>query len=412
MKGRKRARRPLIKRSEADLDEIRGKGNHTDSRKAAWFAIGKGSELIAEIQRLARRRPGWIRLQQAMPYLNDEARAILQMRREALARFKQAPHHRQGFRRSRYTGEEHHRAVNALCLISGHEGQEIPPLVRNDRVVVDAEHMEQALGPATVSEIFSIRRDVGEQVYISTNVSESPQIVRSMRTGEIDTRSTAALTATKVVAAIDAGADVVKVGFAHLDEYKRDLKSDEVLRQMRIVRKEVDEAVRQGAIVMPLNRTTRYPLISVFFPEIGINAHGERPMEIAKEAIRLTALAGWQGVLLDTYEKHTKKRYADFYPLADTRRLARLAHENEIELWIAGSIALPEVVPLVRCKVDLICFGGAARHRTGKRTEIVHGRPDQTIKRPLVEELVRAFERADPPTRKSKRRRSRAAKRR
>lgn len=78
------------------------------------------------------------------------------------------------------------------------------------------EHLEQALGPATVDELVETRRAIGEQVYISTNVSESPQIVRSIKTGRIDTRSTAALTATKVIAAIEAGADVVKVGFAHL----------------------------------------------------------------------------------------------------------------------------------------------------------------------------------------------------
>src|SRR5262249_57435565 len=78
------------------------------------------------------------------------------------------------------------RPVNALCLISGHEGQEIPGLVDADRVVVDAEHMQQALGPATLTEIFRIRKAIGEHVYISTNVSETPQIVRAVGTGQID----------------------------------------------------------------------------------------------------------------------------------------------------------------------------------------------------------------------------------
>ncbi len=386
----------LISRTDRDVQEIRLRGDHTDSRRAAWFAIGKGSEVIAEIQRLASRHRRWTTLAQAMPVVSPQARALLRMRREALARFKQAPHHRQGFRLSRYTGVRHPRPVNSLCLISGHEGQEIPGLVQHDRVVVDAEHMEQALGPATVAEILEIRRNIGEQVYISTNVSESPQIIRSVKTGRVDTRSTAALTATKVTAAIDAGADVVKVGFAHMHEFKQDLRSTEVLRQMRIVRREVDAAVHQGAIVMPLNRTTRYPLISVFFPEIGINSHGEPPVEIAIEGIRLTAAAGWQGMLLDTYEKHTGRRYRDFYTVEDTSKLAQMAHHRRIELWIAGSISLEEVPALVKAKVDVICFGGAARHRTGQRSVIVHGRLDQTIKRPLVEDLVLAFERADP----------------
>lgn len=391
-----------VVRTEADLEEIRQKGNHVDSRKAAWFAVGKGSEVIEEIQRLARRQRTWTKLDHARRYVSPEARRILEMRREAIDRFKQAPHHWQGFRLSKYTRTQHPRPVSALCLISGHKGQEIPGLVRNDRVVVDAEHMEQALGPATVSEILEIRKAIGEQVYISTNVSESPQIVRDMKTGGIDTRSTAALTATKVIAAIQAGADVVKIGFAHMDEFKRDLRSDEVLKQMRIVRSDVDDAVRHGAVLMPLNKTQRYPLISVFFPEIGINSHGETPMEIASEGIRLTAAAGWQGVLIDTYEKHTGKRYNEFYSLEDTAKLARLAHNVGLEFWIAGSISLPEVIPLVRCHVDLICFGGAARHRTGQRTVIVHGRPDQTIKRPLVEELVRAFERGERRLRNKK----------
>lgn len=384
-----------ITRTKADVEAIRKKGNHVDSRKAAWFAISKGSEIIDEIQKLARRNKSWTKLEYARRHINPEARQILRMRREAIDRFKQAPHHRQGFRLSKYTKSKHPRPVTALCLISGHEGQEIPGLVCNDRVVVDAEHMEQALGPATVSEILQIRKAIGEQVYISTNVSESPQIVRNMKTGRIDTRSTAALTATKVIAAIQAGADVVKVGFAHMDEYKRDLKSDEVLKQMRMVRNEVDTAVKSGAVVMPLNRTQRYPLISVFFPEIGINSHGETPMEIAREGIRLSAAAGWQGILIDTYEKHTGKRYHDFYSSKDTATLARLAHARRLEFWVAGSISLSEVVPLVRSKVDLICFGGAARHPGGQRTALVRGRPDQTIKRPLVEKLVQAFERGE-----------------
>ena len=199
--------------NRSDIQEIRGHGDHTDSRRAAWFAISKGSEIIAEMQALATRHHRWTTLSQSMPYVNPQARAILKMRREALARFKQAPHHRQGFRLSCYTGATHPRPVNSLCLISGHQGQEIPGLVRHDRIVVDAEHMEQALGPATVAEIFDIRLNLGEQIYISTNVSESPQIVRSVKTGRVDTRSTAALTATKIIAAINAGADVVKVGF-------------------------------------------------------------------------------------------------------------------------------------------------------------------------------------------------------
>ena len=386
--------RYLVTRTPADVARVRVVGNHCDSRNAAWFAIGSGGDVIADVQRIAR-RTRWTSLRQADRFLSPEARTLLRMRLEALARFKQASHHHQGFRLSRHTGTKHPRPVTALCLISGHEGQEIPGLVAHDRVVVDAEHMEQALGPATVAELFAIRRSIGEHVYVSTNVSESPQIVRNMKTGGVDSRSTAALTATKVIAALDAGADVVKVGFAHLDEYKRDLGSEEVLRQMRLVRAAVDAAVRERAIVMPLNRAARYPLVSVFFPEIGIDAHGERPVDIAEKAIALTAEGGWQGVLLDTFEKHTGRRYRDFYDLAATARLAKMAHERGIELWIAGSISLPEVAPLVRCKVDLICFGGAARHRSGVRTRVVQGRADQTIKRPLVEKLVAAFERAD-----------------
>lgn len=385
----------LIERSITDVEQIRRRGDHTDSRKTAWFAISQGSEVIAEIQRVSPRHKRWASLKNAYPILNREAKAILEMRLQTLSRFKQAPHHRQGYRLSKRTGAKYHRPVNALCLISGHKGQEIPGLVAHDRVVVDVEHMEQALGPATVSEILEIRKAIGEYVYISTNVSESPQIIRSTETGKIDTRSTAALTATKVIAALDAGADVVKVGFAHLDEFKRELRSEEVLKQMKMIRSNVDEAVEKGAIVMPLNRTTRFPLVSVFFPEIGIDSYGERPLEIARKAIGLTAKGGWQGVLIDTFEKHTGRRYTDFYNLKETATLVKLAHKKRLEFWIAGSIARNEVAPLIRCGVDVICFGGAARHATGQRTVIVHGRPDQTIKRPLVEALVREYERVD-----------------
>src|SRR3989304_2055733 len=82
------ARSPMahykITRTKADIEEIRHKGNHLDSRKAAWFAIGKGREIIEEIQRSARRNRMWTKLQDALQYINPEARRILQMRREAI----------------------------------------------------------------------------------------------------------------------------------------------------------------------------------------------------------------------------------------------------------------------------------------------------------------------------------------
>lgn len=387
--------RYLVERADKDLDAIRRKGNHLDSRKAAWFAIRQGSGVIKDIQLKSPKRKKWKTLKDAEPFLNWQTRQILKMRLDAIHRLKQAPHHVHGFRLSAWTGIKKHRPVGALCLISGHEGQEIPGLVAFDRVVVDAEHMEQALGPATIDEIFKIRKRIGEYVYISTNVSETPQIVRSLKSGKVDSRAIAALTASKVIAALQAGADVVKVGFAHLDFSKRDLTSDEVIREMKLVRTYVDNAIKERAIVMPLNLTGRYPLISVFFPEIGIDSNGERPREIAEKAINITAKGGWQGVLIDTFEKHTGKVYKDYYSLQDTDELAELAHKNKLEFWIAGSISRDEIGELAKRKVDLICFGGAARHRSGRRAEKVRGRRDESIKRDLVEELVREFEKAD-----------------
>ena len=385
----------LAERTERDVAQIHAKGDHRDSRKAAWFAIGCGSQVIRDIQLVAQRHKEWLSLEDAMPYVNEPAKQILTMRIEAIESLKRAPHHRYGFRNSRYAGARKPRPVNALCLISGHEGQEIPGLVRHDRVVVDAEHMEQALGPATITEILGIRKRIGEYVYISTNVSESPQLVFDLRTGKVDTRGTAALTASKVIAALEAGADIVKVGFAHTDEKKKELTSEEALKQMKIVRKYVDEAVKEKAIVMPLNQTGRFPLVSVFFPEMGIDSNGEPPMEIARKGLKLTAEAGWQGLLIDTYEKFTGRNYWNFYSLEETAQLAAEAHKHAIEFWVAGSIIKKDIPSLVKCKVDLICFGGAARHESGIRVTEEKGRRDESIKRPLVEGLVRAFERND-----------------
>jgi uncharacterized protein (UPF0264 family) len=386
----------LVSRSAADVAEILELGDPKDSRKAAWFAISKGSEVIRDLQRVGRRKPKWLRLKDATPFANRHARRILKMRLDALHIFKQPPHSRSGFRLSRATGAKNPRAVGALCLISGHKGQEIPGLVRYDRVVVDAEHMEQALGPATITEIFKIRKRIGEYVYISTNVSETPQLVRNLQNGSVDSRATAALTASKVLAALTAGADVIKVGYANLDSYKRDLPSDEVARQMAAVREMVDDVVKEKAIVMPLNRTGKYPLISVFFPEMPIDAPGESPMDIATKGLALTAAAKWQGMLIDTFIKTTGRKYRDFYSVEDTSALAAAAHAKHIELWIAGSISQVEIAPLVRAGADLICFGGAARHKQAVRTVTKGKKKDETIKRPLVEGLVRAFERSDP----------------
>jgi uncharacterized protein (UPF0264 family) len=383
-----------VQRTAADVEAIRAKGDHTDSRKAGWFAIGRGSEVIHEVQQIAARKKNWLSLADGMSVVNEHARRILAMRLEAIHKIKQAPHHRGGFRPSRHTGLPGPRPVTALCLVSGHIGQEIPGLVSADRVVVDAEHMEQALGPATLTEIFKIRKHIGENVYISTNVSETPQLVRALATGRVDTRATAALTAAKVVAALNAGADVVKVGFANMDPYKQDLPSREVLAQMKLVRQLVDDVVKEKLIVVPL--AGRYPLVSVFFPEIGINSQGDRPIDVAREAIRLTAQGGWQGVLIDTFEKYTGRAYRDFFTAKDTADLAKLAHAHKLEYWVAGSIQLREVPDLLRAKVDLICFGGAARHATGVRVANKNGKRDESIKRPLVEALVKAFEKHDP----------------
>lgn len=393
----------LVERTDADVEAICRRGDHTDSRKAAWFAISRGSEVIEEIQRHAMTRK-WKTLDEALGSVNPQARQILDMRLEAIHTFKVAPHHRHGFRMNARAGAKSPRAVKALCLISGHEGQEIPGLVDYERVVVDAEHMEQALGPASLTEIFKIRKHVGEYVYISTNVSETPQIVRSVQAGEIDVRATAALAASKVVAALNAGADVVKVGFANLDPYKRDLREQSVLGQMKLIREMVDDVVREKLLVYPLGKTEgRYPLVSVFFPEMGINSAGERPLDIARRGIELTRKAKWQGILIDTFEKYTGKRYCDFYTTEDTAALAKQAHDAGLELWIAGSIRQEEIRQYLECEVDLICFGGAARHETGVRVTTDLGRKDESIKRHLVEKLVAEFDRADPkPARKER----------
>jgi uncharacterized protein (UPF0264 family) len=385
----------LVSRNQNSIRKINAMGDYRDSRRAGWYAVTCGSRVIREIQEIARNRK-WKTISQALPYVNPVARKILEMREEAIAWLKHAPHHYEGFCPSRWTGSKNPRRVNSLCLISGHQGQEIPGLVGFDRVVVDAEHMDQALGPATISEIFDIRKSIGEFVYISTNVSETPQIVRNLRTGKVDSRSMAALTAQKTLAALQAGADIVKIGFANLDINKRDLRSEEVAAQMELVRQQVDTPSRSRVMIASRNPRKQFPLVSVFFPEIGIDSNGERPFEIAEKGIALTAKADWQGLLIDTYEKFTGKKYKHFFSLHDTQSLAQLAHKRGIEFWIAGSISQAEVPALLQCKVDLICFGGAARHSSGQRTEKQGKRQDDSIKRPLVEDLVKTFEVHDP----------------
>jgi hypothetical protein len=49
--------------------------------------------------------------------------------------------------------------------------------------------------------------------------------------------------------------------------------------------------------------------------------------------------------------------------------------------------------------VDLICFGGAARHAIGVRVTRKGGKADESIKRDLVEKLVAVFDRVDPKAR-------------
>jgi uncharacterized protein (UPF0264 family) len=133
----------------------------------------------------------------------------------------------------------------------------------------------------------------------------------------------------------------------------------------------------------------------VFFPELGIDHHGELPTFIAERGIELTRDAGWQGLLIDTFQKTTGKRYHDFYSVDDTKKLADSAHAAGIEFWIAGSIRRDEVANLVKAGVDLICFGGAARHASGVRITDEPGGRDESIKRELVEALASEFDLVD-----------------
>ena len=95
----KRRRRPLIVRRPEDILDIGAPGSHVDSSKAAWRAIRAGGEVIAEVQGLAGRR-GWESLKEARPPLNPSAQKLLELRLEAINKFKVAPHHRCGFRQA------------------------------------------------------------------------------------------------------------------------------------------------------------------------------------------------------------------------------------------------------------------------------------------------------------------------
>lgn len=404
-------KKAVIRRSPELADRIAEAGGLSgpakmrwDSRRAAWDAIAAGGEVIHEVQRRAARRD-WESLKDAEPFLDEGSRRLLEYRIGAIESLKRAPHHATGFLYSKHVhkGGKPPRPCTSLCLVSGSARQEIPGLVAHDRVVVDVEYMGQALGPATMDDIFRIRKLIGEQVYISTNVSETPQLVRNLATGKVDTRATAALTSLKVLSAVQAGADVVKIGFAHLDPYKHDLTSDEIVEEMKLVRAYVDRAQEDRMLVRSL--AGRYPLISVFFPEIGIDYNADRPMDVARKAIEITKAGGFQGVLIDTFEKNAKpkKVYRDYYSLAETKAICDAAHEANLELWLAGSITQAEIKDLVACGADLICFGGAARHKSGDRAESGGAKAaadaeENPIQRSLVEGLVREFEESDPRT--------------
>lgn len=410
-------KKALIRRSPEEADRLAEAGglsgpakSRWDSRRAVWDAVSAGGDVLLEVQRLGASRREWESIEDAKPFLDEAARRMLQYRVEAIESLKRAPHHAQGFLHSKnvhHKGHKAPRACTSLCLISGSARQEIPGLVAYDRVVVDVEYMGQALGPATMDDIFRIRKLIGEHVLISTNVSETPQLVRNLATGKVDTRATAALTSLKALSAIQAGADVVKIGFAHLDPYKHDLTSDEIVQEMKLVREYVDRAQEDKMLVRSL--AGKYPLVSVFFPEIGIDYNADRPMDVARKAVEITKAGGFQGLLIDTFEKNArpKKVYRDYYSLAETKAIADLAHEANLELWLAGSITQPEVKDLVACGADLLCFGGAARHRSGDRAEASGQKAaadaeENPIQRSLVEDLVRAFEESDPRTDGSK----------
>lgn len=198
--------------------------------------------------------------------------------------------------------------------------------------IIDAEYPGSALGTCWPANIRAIRNHTPAELPVSTNIGEKQFVW-----------STAGQAAVGVAFA---GADIIKVGLAELNEVK-------ALRVMKNVTHQIHYFFKDKPPAM----------IATFFADEDLRKF----FDPVANGAEVSAMANANGVLIDTFDKNCGKGLLDWISLKEIRKFVRNCHKQAQEAWIAGSIKKAQMSELWKTKVDVICVRSTACDNGGRR---------------------------------------------
>jgi (5-formylfuran-3-yl)methyl phosphate synthase len=199
--------------------------------------------------------------------------------------------------------------------------------------ITDVEYPASALGTPYPLNVLAVREALDESGYDETRVSTN--------IGEKQHDRASACQAALGVAT--AGADVIKFGLAELPVRAAGYLSKSLVRTVERF--------------YPAKKT----VLAVFAdPDL------RRFLDPFTEGRALVAEAEASGILVDTFNKLTGQGLLDYCSVDDIRSLTDACHEDEKEVWVAGSLTINELPELWTAGVDVVCVRGAACESTAR----------------------------------------------
>jgi hypothetical protein len=208
--------------------------------------------------------------------------------------------------------------------------------VKGGAHIIDAEYPGSALGTSYPANIYTIRQFTPPERLVSTNIGEKQFVW-----------STAGQAAVGVAYA---GADIVKVGLAELDEQF-------AMKVMRDVTKQVRFFFKKQPRLM----------ITTLFADSVLRGI----LDPITQGVNVSVYAKADGVLIDTFDKQCGQGLLDWLTLREIRTFVKACHSAHQEAWIAGSITRTQMHSLWKTGVDVICVRGAACEKgTARQGEV------------------------------------------
>jgi len=214
--------------------------------------------------------------------------------------------------------------IKQRLLVSIRGKKEALAAIKGGAHIADVEFPASALGTPYPLNIRAVKNAMPKNIKVATNIGEE-------QTG----RSNACQAALGVALA---GADIVKLGLAKMP---------------------LAEAKEFGPVLVRTVKKwfPRKQCVPALFADERLSKWFIDPI---KQGPELAAHMKANGLLVDTFDKTLGMGLMDYYSINDIRRFVRKCHDQNIEAWLAGSIAKDELLPLWEAGVNVICIRGAA----------------------------------------------------